>query len=80
MFATTLTPANWIANRGEPTRRHGDILIFEDLMAARDPERKPFLVTRTTDVLPTEFGTVAVYAATKVKDARLTAASTTSAN
>lgn len=56
MVATEETAADWIAARGEPAKRVGDVLVFED----RVPGRKVEAVTRRVYVLPTDFGTVAI--------------------
>ena len=50
-------------------QKHDEIAVFESHTAARAPEWRPYLVTRTIHVLPTEFGTVAVYAVIKQVDA-----------
>jgi hypothetical protein len=65
IFASKKTMADWTAEYGEPAERHGEIAVFEGVMAARDPEWRPYFVTRTIHVLPTTFGTVVVHAATK---------------
>lgn len=69
IFASRKSMADWISENGEPAQIHGEIAVFGRPMAARDPEWRPYLVTRTIHVLPTEFGTVAVYAVTKQVDA-----------
>jgi len=69
IFASRKSMADWISENGEPAEKHGEIAVFESPMATRDPEWRPYLVTRTIHVLPTEFGTVAAYAITKQVDA-----------
>jgi hypothetical protein len=72
MFASKATMADWISANGEPHEKKGDIAIYERVMAARDPEWRPFAVAHTIHVLPTEFGTVTVHGVTKTEGARFT--------
>lgn len=69
IFASKKSMADWITENGEPAEQRDEIAVFESPMAARDPEWRPYLVTRTIHVLPTEFGMVAAYAVTKQVDA-----------
>jgi hypothetical protein len=63
IFASTESMADWIAKYGEPGQRHGDTAVFETHMAARNPEFRSSLLNVIIHVLPTDFGTVAVYEA-----------------
>lgn len=61
MVATEETLADWIAARGEPTKRVGDVAVFDE--TKRVPSSKGdrhVRLGRTVYVLPTAFGTVAI--------------------
>lgn len=56
MVATEETAADWIAARGEPAERRGDLMVFKDRVAGG----RRGTTIRTVYVLPTAFGTVAI--------------------